>query len=260
MFELLIDYGPRLLDGAFMTLQLTFLSVLIAAALSLPLAIVRHSGKLIWRGSIRLYISFFRGTPLLAQLFLVYYGSGQFRPELQELGLWWFFRDPFYCALLTFSLNSAAYQIEILRGGLQAVPYGEVEAGIAIGLPRSLLYRKIILPHTYRIAFPALGNEIILMLKGGAIASVITVLDLMGHTRRVFSQTFDISVYFWAALLYLVITCVFVLIWRQGERYLTRHMRRATPISVPTAEQKPAVQTSTPVIAAEKMEQPTHAS
>ena len=186
MFELLINYGPRLLDGALMTLQLTFMSVAIAASLSLPLAILRRSGNLFWQAPIRLYVSFFRGTPLLAQLFLVYYGSGQFRPELQELGLWWFFRDPFYCALLTFSLNSAAYQIEILRGGLQAVPYGEIEAGVAIGMPRHLLYQKIILPHTYRIAFPALGNEIILMLKGGAIASVITVLDLMGHTRRVF--------------------------------------------------------------------------
>lgn len=226
MFELLINYGPRLLDGALMTLQLTFLSVAIAAMLSLPLAILRHSGPDLCRAPIRLYVSFFRGTPLLAQLFLVYYGSGQFRPELQELGLWWFFRDPFYCALLTFSLNSAAYQLEILRGGLQAVPPGEVEAGIAIGMPRHLLYRMIILPHTYRIAFPALGNEIILMLKGGAIASVITVLDLMGHTRRVFSQTFDISAYFWAALIYLLITTVFVLLWRLMERRLTRHMRR----------------------------------
>ncbi len=252
MFELLIDYGPQLLAGALMTLKLTFISVVIAASLSLPLAILRHSGNRLWQAPIRLYVSFFRGTPLLAQLFLVYYGSGQFRPELQALELWWFFRDPFYCALLTFSLNSAAYQIEILRGGLQAVPYGEVEAGIAIGLPRPLLYRTIILPHTYRIAFPALGNEIILMLKGGAIASVITVLDLMGHTRRVFSQTFDISVYFWAALVYLLITCAFVLLWRQGERHLTRHMHRSVQPSNNT--------TSTPATASAKMEQPTHAN
>ncbi len=227
MFELLINYGPRLLDGALMTLQLTFISVAIAALLSLPLAILRRSPNRLCQAPIRLYVSFFRGTPLLAQLFLVYYGSGQFRPELQELGLWWFFRDPFYCALFTFALNSAAYQTEILRGGLQAVPPGEVEAGIAIGMPRGLLYRKIILPHAYRIAFPALGNEIILMLKGGAIASVITLLDLMGHTRRVFSQTFDIAVYFWAALIYLLITCAFVLGWHLLERRLNRHRHAA---------------------------------
>ncbi len=225
MFEILIQYGPKLIDGAAMTLQLTLFSVLIAMSLSLPLAILRRSEYVWCQWPIRLYVSFFRGTPLLAQLFLVYYGSGQFRLELTDLGVWWFFRDPFYCALLTFALNSTAYQIEILRGGLQAVSYGEIEAGLAFGMPRSLLYRKIILPHTYRIAFPALGNEIILMLKGGAIASVITLMDIMGQTRRIFSQTFDISVYFWAALIYLAITSAFVLLWRLLERRLTRHLR-----------------------------------
>ncbi|UXI03722.1 ABC transporter permease [Photobacterium sp. TY1-4] len=246
MFEILINYGPKLLDGAVMTLKLTFIAVTIALILSLPLAMLRRSPAALCRYPVRLYISFFRGTPLLAQLFLVYYGSGQFRPELTELGLWWFFRDPYYCALFAFTLNSTAYQIEILRGALQAVPPGEVEAGVAIGMPRPLLYRKIILPHTYRIAFPALGNEIILMLKGGAIASVITLLDLMGQTRRIFSQTFDISVYVWAALCYLLITTVFVLIWRRLERRLSRHLhvvvnRPSTPVRA--AAQAPGRQT-----------------
>ncbi|HEY5718360.1 MAG TPA: ABC transporter permease [Motiliproteus sp.] len=223
MFDLILEYGPKLAAGTGMTLQLTFISVIIAGLLSLPLAILRRTGSLWLRLPIRVYVSFFRGTPLLAQLFLVYYGSGQFRPELTDLGLWWFFRDPFYCALLTFALNSTAYQTEILRGGLMAVPAGEVEAGRALGMRPGLLYRTIILPHTYRIAFPALGNEVILILKGGAVASVITLMDLMGHTRRIFSQTFDISAYFWAALLYLAITTSFVLLWRQIEKRLNRH-------------------------------------
>jgi ABC-type arginine/histidine transport system permease subunit len=171
-------------------------------------------------------VSFFRGTPLIAQLFLIYYGSGQFRHELSDLGLWWLFRDPLYCALLTFTLNSAAYQIEILRGALQAVPRGEVEAGRAIGMKAPLLYRRIILPHAYRIAFPALGNEVILMIKGGAIASVITILDLMGQTKRVFAQTFDVSVYLWAAVIYLLMTSAFVWLWRKAEFRLSRHLYR----------------------------------
>ncbi|WP_293264839.1 ABC transporter permease [Neptunomonas sp.] len=224
MFEVLIDYWPKLLDGMSMTLKLTFISVVIAGLLSLPLAILRRSKNKAFQWPIRLFVSFFRGTPLLAQLFLIYYGSGQFREELTDLGVWWFFRDPFYCALFTFALNSTAYQLEILRGGLQAVPYGEIEAGVALGMKRTLLYRTIILPHTYRIALPALGNEIILMLKGSAIASVITLMDVMGHTRRVFSQTFDISVYFWAAIIYLMITTLFVFAWRLLEKRLTRHM------------------------------------
>lgn len=254
MFEMLITYGPKLLDGAVMTLKLTFIAVAIALLLSLPLAMLRQTKVALYQYPIRLYVSFFRGTPLLAQLFLVYYGSGQFRPELTELGIWWFFRDPFYCALFTFALNSTAYQIEILRGALQAVPYGEIEAGIAIGMPRPLLYRKIILPHTYRIAFPALGNEIILMLKGGAIASVITLLDLMGQTRRVFSQTFDISVYFWTALFYLAITSLFVMGWRMIERRLTRHLHYNNHSHHKTQDDR----TQAPEAITTQMEEPTH--
>jgi polar amino acid transport system permease protein len=232
MIEFLTRYAGQLSTGASMTLQITVISVLIASALSLPLAILRRSKQARYRWPIKLYVSFFRGTPLLAQLFLVYYGSGQFRAGLTDLGLWWFFRDPYYCALLTFALNSTAYQLEILRGGLQAVPYGEVEAGVALGLSKLKLYQKIILPHAYRIAFPALGNEIILMLKGSAIVSVIALLDVMGQTRRIFSQTFDLSVYFWAALIYLAVTTVFVLLWRMLEKCLTRHMRcRAAPVT-----------------------------
>ncbi|MDP6191089.1 MAG: ABC transporter permease subunit, partial [Gammaproteobacteria bacterium] len=206
MLDLMLNYSDKLLAGAAMTLQLTLVSVCLAGLLALPLALMRHQKGLIARYPIRLYVSFFRGTPLIAQLFLVYYGSGQFRHELSDLSLWWLFRDPLYCALLTFTLNSTAYQIEILRGALQAVPKGEIEAGRAFGMKPSQLYRRIILPHTYRIAFPALGNEVILMVKGGAIASVITILDLMGQTKRVFAQTFDVSVYLWAAIIYLVMT------------------------------------------------------
>ncbi|PPC77834.1 ABC transporter permease [Pokkaliibacter plantistimulans] len=217
----------RLLTGMAMTLQLTATAVLIAAALALPLAILRARGTPWLQAPLRLYVSFFRGTPLLVQLFLVYYGSGQFRPELQQLGLWWFFRDPFYCAVTAFTLNSVAYQMEILRGGLLAVSRGEVEAGLAFGMNRRLLYRRIILPNAYRIAWPALGNEIILLLKASAIASVVTLLDLMGQTRRLFASSFDISVYLWAAVAYLLITYTFITLWRRMEHRLSRHRQRS---------------------------------
>jgi His/Glu/Gln/Arg/opine family amino acid ABC transporter permease subunit len=223
MLELLYEYWPKLAAGTLTTLKITLISFLLAASISLPLTIARYQGSTILQYPIRVYVSFFRGTPLLAQLFLVYYGSGQFRPELTELGLWWLFRDPYYCALLTFTLNSVAYQTEILRGGLQGVSIGEIEAGLSVGMDQPTLYRKIILPHAYRISLPALGNEAILLLKGGAIASVITILDLMGQTRRIFSMSFDINVYFWAAVIYLVITTIFVLIWHKIELRLNRH-------------------------------------
>ncbi|MGE6791417.1 ABC transporter permease [Pseudomonas guineae] len=235
MMDILTRFSTQLLSGAGLTLQLTVIAALLACALALPLAIARCNEHGLLRWPIRLFVSFFRGTPLLAQLFLVYYGSGQFRVELSELGLWWFFRDPYYCALLTFVLNSTAYQIEILRGGLRAVPYGQIEAGVAMGLSRFNQYRKIILPNAYRIAFPALGNEIILLLKGSAVVSVITLFDVMGQTRRIFSQTFDLSVYLWAAVLYLLMTSVFVWFWRRLELCLTRHQRVRQAPAIATA-------------------------
>lgn len=221
---ILLDNGPRLLDGALMTLQLTGLGALIAAAVSPWLALWRAYAHPLAQAPLRLYISFIRGTPILAQLFLVYYGAGQFRAELTALGLWGFFRDPFNCALLVFAVNSTAYQTEILRGGIQGVPRGETEAARAIGMGRALLLRRVIFPHAYRIAWPALGNEVILLMKASALASVVTVFDLMGRTRQVFSRSFDFSVYLWAALIYLAITAAFVVIWRIAERRLSRHL------------------------------------
>lgn len=217
---------PKLLDGLETTLLLTGLGAALAAVFSPGLALIRLGGPTPAKVLLRIYISFMRGTPLLAQLFLVFYGSGQFRAELTALGLWSFFRDPFNCAVLVFVLNSCAYQTEILRGGLQAVPPGEIEAARAIGMTRAQVLARVTFPHAYRIAWPALGNEVILLMKASALASIVTVFDLMGRTRQIFSRSFEFSVYFEAAALYLLITVIFVFLWRQIERRLTRPMRR----------------------------------
>lgn len=222
--DILLQYWPQLLDGTMMTIKLTLLGALIAGLFSPFLALVRVQAPMTAQAPLRLYISFMRGTPILAQLFLIYYGSGQFRPFLQEWGLWGFFRDPFNCALLTFVLNSTAYQTEILRGGIMGVNQGEIEAARAIGMSRLATLRRVVFPHAYRIAWPALGNEVILLMKASALASVVTVFDIMGRTRQVFSRTFDFSVYLWAAVIYLCMTAIFVLLWRQAERYLSRHI------------------------------------
>ena len=226
LMEILAQYGPKLLDGAVTTLALTGLGALIAALFAPGLGLVRVYGSGFAQAPVRIYVSFMRGTPILAQLFLVFYGSGQFRPELQALGLWHFFREPFNCAVLVFAINSCAYQTEIMRGGIQSVPAGEIEAARAIGMTRWQVLRRVIFPHTYLNAWPAIGNEIILLMKASALASVVTVFDLMGETRLIFSRTFDFSAYFWAAVLYLMITACFVLIWRTIERRLSRHVPR----------------------------------
>ncbi|MFV0489850.1 MAG: ABC transporter permease subunit, partial [Vibrio fluvialis] len=115
MTEFIAKVAPMLLDGAWMTLKITFISVSLAALLALPMSLLRIQRARVYRWPVQWFISFFRGTPLIAQLFLLYYGSGQFRPWLMEMGLWHFFRDPFNCALLAFTFNSLAYQTEILR-------------------------------------------------------------------------------------------------------------------------------------------------
>lgn len=227
--ETIIEYWPRLLNGALITLTLTGMATVIGGSISLPLAIIRLSGHHVASLCVRIYISFFRGTPVLAQLFLLYYGSGAFSTELRSIGMWWIFSEPFNCAILTFSLNTIAYQTEIVRGGIRGVDAGQIEAGRAIGMKPFTLYRRIILPHAYRIAFPALGNEVILLLKSGAVASVITIFDLMGETKAVFAMTFDFSVYAWAAIIYLLITTVFVKCWHYLETLLNPQ-NRARPV------------------------------
>lgn len=220
----LSEYWPRLLDGALMTLQLTFSGAIIAGILAPGLALIRVNAGVLAQAPLRIYISFMRGTPLLAQMFLIYYGSGQFRPVLQDLGVWGFFRDPFNCALLAFVLNSTAYQTEILRGGMMGCASGEIEAAKAIGMGRVKTLFRVILPHTYRIAWPALGNEVILLMKASALASVVTIFDLMGQTRAVYAKTFDFSVYIWAALIYLGLTAMFVAVWARMEQAISPHV------------------------------------
>ena len=216
--ELMQRYGARFLDGVWVTLQLVGISVFLGALLAFPLAIARvEGGKVLSRLSLA-YSYFFRGTPLLAQTFLIYYGAGQFREQLTDIGLWWFFRDAF-----TFTLNTAAYQSEILRGGIQALPAGQMEAARSLGLSRITAYRKVVLPQAVAIGLRPLGNELVLMIKSSAIASVITVYDLMGVTRLAFSRSYDMEVYLWAAALYLIMVECVRRLWNVLERRLNPH-------------------------------------
>jgi polar amino acid transport system permease protein len=233
-------HWPELLQGMATTLALTGIALLISGLIAPGLALVRIRAGVLTQAPLRLYVSFFRGTPLIAQLFLIYYGSGQFRQELQAVGLWGFFREPWNCTLLAFVLNTTAYQIEILRGGLMGVPVGQIEAARAIGMSPAQQLRRVFFPNAYRIAWPALGNEMILMLKSSAIASVVTIFDLMGHTRNIFAETFDFSIYLWAAVIYLAITSVFVFVWNRTERWLSPHVYARIAPSGPTVRKHPA--------------------
>lgn len=219
-------YAPRLFSGILVTIELVVVALIFGAIISLPFAFGRMSKNPIIAAVSYAYVYFFRGTPLIAQTFLVYYGAGEFRGAFEAVGLWWFFSDPFFCAIFTFSLNTSAYQAEILRGAIQNVPTGQVEAGRAVGMSTYAIYRKIILPQALIVALRPYGNEVVLMIKGSAIASIITVFDLMGETRRAFSRTFDFQLYIWAAITYLIIVEAVRRIWDRLEIRLTRHLKR----------------------------------
>ncbi|MBO6636742.1 MAG: ABC transporter permease [Roseitalea sp.] len=219
-------YLPRYLNGLSITLTLVGISIVLGAILSLPLAFMRMSSNAVLSGIAYGYVYFFRGTPLIAQLFLIYYGFGTFRAEMEAVGLWWFFRDAWNCALFAFTLNTAAYQAEILRGAIESVKKGQWEAGDALGLTKPQTFRKIILPQAMIVALRPYGNEIILMIKGSAIVAIVTVFDLMGETRRAFSRTFDFQTYLWAAVFYLVIVETLRIALDRIERRLTQHLVR----------------------------------
>ena len=221
-----VKYGPRYLSGLWVTATLVVVSIFFGALLSVPIAFARMSSNRVLNGISYTYVYIFRGTPLLAQIYLIYYGIGGFKLQIEAIGLWWFFREAWYCALLSMTLNTAAYQAEILRGAIQSVPRGQTEGAKSLGLSPFVTFRKIILPQALIVALRPYGNEIILMVKGSAVVAVVTVLDLMGQTRYTFSRTFDYQAYLWAAIFYLSIVETMRHLWAAMEARLTRHLKR----------------------------------
>ena len=218
-------FGDRYVSGLWITLQLVAGSIVLGGLVAAPVTYARMSDSRIARYSAKAYIGFFRGTPLLAQLFLIYYGLGQFNRELEAIGLWQFFREPWFCALFVFAIHTAAYQTEILRGAIRSVPRGQWEGAAALGIRRTRTFRSIILPQAMLVALRPYGNEIVLMTKASALVAIITVLDVFGEARRAYSRTFDFQAYIWAAFIYLGIVLVLEAVWNRIERYLTRHLQ-----------------------------------
>ena len=224
--EFFAKYLPWYAEGLLRTIILVTISIVLGAVLSIPVAYARMSENSILSAIAYGYVYFFRGTPLLAQAFLVYYGSGAFRPQFEAVGLWWFFREAWYCAIFAFSLNTAAYQAEILRGAIESVPRGQWEGAASLGLHNLQTLRKVILPQALIVALRPYGNEIILMIKGSAVVTLITVYDLMGMTRRIYSSSFDFQAYIWAGIIYMALVEVLRYATERIERRITIHLKR----------------------------------
>jgi octopine/nopaline transport system permease protein len=227
-FVFFLEIIPVLLAGLPLTLQLTAASMGIGFVLALLLALAQQGNSRIVVWPIRAFVAVFRGTPLLVQIFLIYYGLGQFRPWLQTMGLWWLFREPYWCAIVALSLNEAAYGSEILRGAIKSVPRGLVEAATASGMSKLLTLRLIILPLALRQAIPNYSNEIILMVKGTSLASIITLMEVTGIAQDLISQTYRaVEVFVAAGALYLTLNFAIISALNALETRLTPYRARA---------------------------------
>src|SRR5260221_2190494 len=223
-FPLIWQSLPSLLHGLVLTVQLTVISVPIGLCLPLPLGIIRASSNSWVSRLIYLYTYVFRGTPLLIQLFLIYYGLAQFA-VIKSSFLWVFLREGYWCSLLAFVLNTAAYTTEIIRGAIQNVSFGEVEAARAIGMSRGLVLRRVVLPQDFRIMLPAYSNEVVLMLQATSVASLVTVMDLTGTARVIIAKSFaPYELFITIALMYLTITYGIIWLFKIWERHLMRHL------------------------------------
>jgi len=212
-------------DGLKNTVILVSVSLVLGLMLAVPLAILRNYGSPAVQAPIRAFVYFFRGTPLLVQMFLIYYGFGQF-DLIKESFLWPFFREAYFCALFAFTLNTGAYTTEILRGAIKATPHGEIEAAMAAGMSRFLMIRRMILPSAFRRALPSYSNEIIFMLHGSSLASVITIVDITGAARIINSRFYSpYEAFLTAAVFYLVITFLIIFLVKKLEVRWFAHLQ-----------------------------------
>ena len=205
-FELMFNSFPKLLNATAITLKLLSLSLFFGLFIGLLFAVMRMNKNTIINKFAYGYSYLFRGTPLLVQIFIIYFGFGQIE-FIRESILWVILKEPYWCAIIAFALNTGAYTSEILRSAFQTISRGYIEAGKSLGIPSKIIFYKIQIPIAIKQSLPAYGNEIILMLKGTSLASTVTLMDLTGVAKYIISTTFKpIEVFIVAGSIYLFMT------------------------------------------------------
>ncbi|MFZ2986825.1 ABC transporter permease [Ideonella sp.] len=217
-FQVIYDNLPLYASGTLVTLKLLVMSLALGMAGALPLAMLRSLPSPWLSKPVWLFTYVIRGTPMLVQLFLLYYGLAQFEAVRNSV-LWPWLSSAWFCAVAAFAINTCAYTTEILHGAIKALPAGEIEAAKALGMSRWVTLRRIVLPSAFRRSLPAYGNEVVLMLHGTALASVVTLADITGAARELNSTWYlPFEAFITAAVFYLLITMVLVALFRAAER------------------------------------------
>ena len=226
--DVMVSSLPLYLEGTLVTLRLLLVALIAGLVVAIPLAVMRASPNPWVSRPIWLFTYVFRGTPLLVQLFLVYYGLAQFA-WMRESMLWPMFSSAWFCAMLAFAINTCAYTTEIIAGAISATNHGEVEAAKAMGMSPAILYRRILLPSALRRALPAYSNEVIMMLHGTSIASIVTLLDITGAAREINSKFYlPFEAFLTAAAFYLALTFILVSLFHLAEKRWLVHLAPRT--------------------------------
>ena len=237
-FELVFRHWDLFAGGVWVTLQLTAIALALGMLIALP-ASLAISRKRVHAPLLRGYVYVFRGTPLLVQTYLIYYGLAQF-DFVRDSWAWLFLREAWWCAIIAFSLNSGAYTTEILRGAIATTPKGEFEAARAVGLTERQVTWLVLIPSAMRRALPQYGNEVVFMLHSSVIASVITIQDILGAGRTVNAKYYvAYEGFLTAAALYMALTYIVVTIFRRVEDRYLRHLR-IQPAKAPDDAAMPA--------------------
>jgi len=227
--DLWAQAAPKLADAIWITVSLTLIASLTGVTLAALLAVLARSSAVV-RVFAEGYSFAFRGTPTLVQLFLIYYGSGQFAQELRAIGLWIWFRDAYFCGALALTLCTTAYSYELIKGAFSTLPRGQIEAAQAVGLRRGHILRRIEAPYVIRTALPAYVNEFIFLFQSTSFVSLITLVDLTGLATSIAARTFRFfEVYLAAAAIYLLFVFVIVHTFRMVEARVTRHLATHAP-------------------------------
>ncbi|MFL1907683.1 arginine ABC transporter permease ArtM [Plesiomonas shigelloides] len=219
------DYLPTLLQGLQTSLSLTVYALLIGFTLAVVMTVIMAGRKGPLRWLTKGYLTLFTGTPLLIQIFLIYYGPGQFE-TLRNSVLWPLLSEPWFCAMLALALNSAAYSTLLFYGAVKAIPAGQWQSCSALGMTR-LQTLRILVPYALKRSLPAYSNEVVLIFKGTSLASTITIMDIMGYAQQLNAQTYDtLAVFGMAGVIYLVVNGLLTILMRQMEKRMLAFEQR----------------------------------